>query len=110
MDSYWGGIGTFRIITFVSVTLMPVVSLVQPALPVALALTLTVQGFACAYIALGMLNNNYERGVAGFMAVILALQGAAWGLGAGILLWLCCEWKPRAVVAQPKVTPVANTK
>lgn len=110
MDSYWGGIGTFRIITFISVTLMPVVSLVQPALPVALALTLTVQGFACAYIALGMLNNNHERGVAGFMAVILALQGAAWGLGAGILLWLCCEWKPRAVIAQPEVTPVANTK
>ncbi|MCW3489012.1 hypothetical protein [Dethiobacter alkaliphilus] len=105
MDSYWGGVGSFRIATFISVTLLPIVSLVQPALPVALALTLTVQGFACAYIALGMLNNNYERGVAGFMAVILALQGAAWGLGAGVLLWLCCEWKPRNAVKQ-EATPV----
>jgi len=98
MDSFWGGIGTFRIMTFVGVSLMPIVSLVRPTLSVALALTLVVQGFACAYIAMSMLNDNYQRGVAGFMAVLLALKGASWGLGVGILLWLCCEWKPQAKV------------
>lgn len=108
MDSYWGGIGSFRIATFISVTLMPIVSLVRPALPVALALTLAVQGFACAYIALGMLNDNYERGVAGFMAVILALKGASWGLGVGVLLWLCCEWRPRSLPAAPDVVVVPD--
>lgn len=94
MDSFWGGIGTFRIMTFVGVSLMPIVSLVRPTLSVALALTLVVQGFACAYIAMSMVKDNYQRGVAGFMAVLLALKGAAWGLGIGILLYMCCEWRP----------------
>src|SRR5690606_28764241 len=92
MDSYWGGIGTFRIMTFVGVSLMPIVSLVQPVLSVALSLTLVVQGFACAYIAMNLLSDNYQRRVAGFMAVILALKGAAWGLAVGVLLFICCEW------------------
>ncbi len=95
MDSIWGGIGTFRIMTFVGVALMPIVSLVRPALSVALALTLVVQGFACAYIAMAMLKDNQQRGVAGFMAVILALRGAAWGLLVGVILYFCCEWKSK---------------
>jgi hypothetical protein len=108
MDSFWGGIGTFRIMTFVGVSLMPIVSLVRPALSVALALTLVVQGFACAYIAMSMLNNNYQRGVAGFMAVLLALKGASWGLGVGILLWLCCEWRPKAKVSELQQDSIAG--
>lgn len=96
MDSVWGGVGTFRIMTFVGVLLMPIVSLVRPALSVALALTLVVQGFACAYISMAILKTNQQRGVAGFMAVILALTGAGWGLLAGIVLYFCCEWKPKA--------------
>ncbi|MCD5401072.1 hypothetical protein LR013_00535 [candidate division NPL-UPA2 bacterium] len=95
MDSIWGGVGTFRIMTFVGVLLMPIVSLVRPALSVALALTLVVQGFACAYISMATLKTNQQRGVAGFMAVILALAGAGWGLLAGIVLYFCCEWKPK---------------
>lgn len=101
MDSYWGGIGTFRIMTFVGVSLMPIVSLVQPALSVALSLTLVVQGFACAYIAMNMLGDNYQRGVAGFMAVILAMKGAAWGLAVGVLLFICCEWGMKRKEAKP---------
>jgi len=97
MNSLWGGIGTFRIATFVALFLMPVVSLVRPALPVALALTLVVQGFACAYIAMGMVNTNAQRGVAGFMAIILATRGAAWGLGAGVLFYLVCEYMPKSL-------------
>ena len=103
MYSIWGGIGTFRFATFVALFLMPIVSLVRPSLTVALALTLVVQGFACAYIAMEMCKDNAQRGVAGFMAVILAVKGAAWGLGAGVLFYLVCEYMPKSLTATPSV-------
>lgn len=104
MHSIWGGIGTFRIATFIALFLMPIVSLVRPTLPVALALTLVVQGFACAYIAVSMLNTNTQRGVAGFMAVVLATRGAAWGLGAGILFYFICEYMPKSLTTDTRLS------
>jgi hypothetical protein len=91
MYSFWGGIGTFRIMTFVGVSLMPIVSLVKPTLPIALAMTLLVQGFACAYIAINMMENNQQRGVATVMAIMMAIKGSAWGLATGIILFFLCE-------------------
>jgi len=101
MYSLWGGIGTFRIATFFALWLMPIVSLVKPCLPVALALTLVVQGFACSYIAMNMIRSNAQRGVAGFMAVILATKGAAWGLAAGVVFYLVCEYMPKSLMTAP---------
>ncbi|MDI6707222.1 MAG: benzoate/H(+) symporter BenE family transporter [Bacillota bacterium] len=91
MDSIFSGMGTFRIMTFVGVSLMPIVSLIRPVLPVALSLTLLVQGFVCTRIAMDIVKTNEQKGVAGVMGAVLAIKGAAWGLAAGILLYLLVE-------------------
>lgn len=86
MDSVFSGVGSFRISTFLSVAIIPIVSLVQPTLPVALSLTLLVQGFVCTRLAMSLCKKNVDMGIAGVMASIIAIKGAAWGLGVGILL------------------------
>ena len=88
MDSIYSGVGTFRIMTCVSVALIPVVSLVQPILPVALSLTMLVQGYICTRLAMSMCESELDMGIAGVMAAVLATKGAAWGMGIGIILHL----------------------
>lgn len=87
MDSVYSGVGTFRWMTFICVAIIPIVSLVQPTLPVALSLTLLVQGFVCTRLAMTICKNNIDMGIAGVMASIIAIKGAAWGLGVGIILF-----------------------
>lgn len=88
MDSIFSGVGTFRWMTFICVALVPVASFVQPILPAALSLTLIVQGYVCCQIGLGMIKTDAERGIAGAMAGILAIKGAAWGLAAGVIVYI----------------------
>jgi hypothetical protein len=92
MYSIWGGLGTFRIMTFLGLLIYPLVLLLKPALPTALAITLLVQSYACAYIALRAIKQEKTQlGVAVLSAAMLALRGSAWGLGTGILLHLIVE-------------------
>ncbi|MDR3259484.1 MAG: benzoate/H(+) symporter BenE family transporter [Fusobacteriaceae bacterium] len=91
MDSIFSGVGTFRWMTFLSVTLYPVASFVRPILPAALSLTLIVQGYVCGRIAMDEVKSPVDKGVCVVMAAILALKGAAWGLGAGIILYIVCS-------------------
>lgn len=86
MDSVYSGVGTFRFMTFISVAIIPIVSLVQPTLPVALSLTLLVQGYVCTRLAMSLCKDSIDMGIAGVMASIIAIKGAAWGLGVGIIL------------------------
>jgi hypothetical protein len=86
MDSIFGGFGSFRIATLIGVSLMPIVSLLRPVLPVALSLTLLVQGFVCTRIAMQYAESNEEKGLAGVMGAVLATKGAAWGLAVGLIL------------------------
>ena len=88
MESICSGAGTFRWSTFIGVMLIPIVSLLQPVLPVALSLTLLVQGYICTRLAMDMCKTDVERGIAGCMGAVLAIEGAAWGLAVGILLYL----------------------
>lgn len=88
MDSIFSGVGTFRWMTFICVSLVPIASFVQPILPAALSCTLIVQGFVCCQIGLGMVHDNAEFGLAGVMAAVLATKGAAWGLAVGIILYV----------------------
>lgn len=88
MDSLIGGMGTFRLATFISVILIPIVSIMKPVFPIGIALTLLTQGFICARLAMEFCKTDLDRGVAGFMAVILFTKGAAYGLIAGIILHL----------------------
>ncbi|RXZ70872.1 hypothetical protein EPT53_02595 [Fusobacterium necrophorum] len=88
MDSVYSGVGTFRWMTFICVSIVPIVSLVQPTLPVALSLTLLVQGFVCTRLAMTICKDHIDMGIAGVMAAVIAVKGAAWGLGVGMILFL----------------------
>jgi hypothetical protein len=88
MDSIFGGSGSFRWGTNTGLLLLPVVSLLQPILGVALALTLLIQGYVS--IRIGILESTSQRdlGIAGMVGAILATKGASWGFAAGIVLCL----------------------
>lgn len=86
MQSIFSGAGSFRWGTNTGLFLLPIVSLVEPILGVALALTLLVQGFVSIKVGILEARSKTELGVAGVIAAILALKGAAWGFAAGVIL------------------------
>lgn len=99
MESIYSGAGTFRISTFVCVALMPVSSLLAPVLPVALSLTLLVQGWICTQLAMDMCRDDIERGICGVCGCVIAAKGAAWGLAVGLIIWLITYHKKEAKAA-----------
>lgn len=88
MRSIFGGSGSFRLGTNSGLLLLPIVSLVQPILAVALALTLLIQGFVSVRIGVQEARNNLDLGIAGIVAAVLLEKGAAWAFGVGIAMWL----------------------
>ena len=86
MDSFYGGIGSFRWGTNTGLLLMPIVSLVQPILGIALALTLLIQGYVNMKIGVLEARSGKDLGFAGIVAAILTIKGAAWAFGAGIVM------------------------
>lgn len=108
MESIHSGAGTFRWSTFLGVSLVPIVSLLQPVLPVALSLTLLVQGYICTRLAMEMCKTDTERGIAGCMGAVLAIQGAAWGLAVGILLYFALKGysKKKATDSVPQAAEI----
>ncbi|MGL4912731.1 MAG: hypothetical protein ACRC3Y_09930 [Romboutsia sp.] len=98
MDSIFSATGTFRWISFAGVSIIPVVSLFQPVLPIALSLTMLVQGYICTRLAMSICKDDTERGIAGVMGAVLAAKGATWGLGLGIVLHLVlCDFTKKKV-------------
>ena len=102
MESIYSGAGTFRISTFVAVSLLPISSLLQPVLPVALSLTLIVQGYICTQLAMNMCKTDIERGICGVMGTVLATKGAAWGLVVGLILFFILLEKNKKETAAVK--------
>ncbi|KQL37351.1 hypothetical protein [Psychrobacillus sp. FJAT-21963] len=86
MDSIFGGVGSFRWGTNTGLFLLPIVSLVEPILGVALALTMLIQGYAS--VKVGILESRSQRdlGIAGIIGAVLCIKGAAWGFAVGLLL------------------------
>ncbi|GAB6174545.1 permease [Paradesulfitobacterium aromaticivorans] len=91
MDSIFGGSGTFNIVKWMAILSLPLVAFFKPILPIAIALTTMVQGFACFYIAIEMLKTKEEQGVAGVLGAILAIAGPTYGLASGIVLYLVVQ-------------------
>ena len=91
MDSIFGGSGTFNIVKWMCVLSLPIVAFFKPILPIAIALTMMVQGFACFYIAMQMVKTKEEQGVAGVVGAILAVGGPIYGLASGIILYLVIQ-------------------
>lgn len=88
MNSIFGGAGSFRWGTNTGLLLLPVVSLVKPILGIALALTLLIQGYVSVRIGILEARNQKDLGIAGIIAGILVIKGAAWAFVGGILLTL----------------------
>ncbi|MFV8836744.1 solute carrier family 23 protein [Aquisalimonas sp. APHAB1-3] len=91
MESIYSGSGTFWVMGFIALFILPLVSFFQPVLPIALSLTLLLTGYICIMVGLEQLETQVERGVGGVMAVVLAVYGAGWGLAAGALLYILVE-------------------
>ena len=91
MNSIFSGVGTFRLMTAFYVALIPIATLLRPALPVALSATLLVQGFICTGLAMRMCKTNQEQCIAGVMGGVLAVMGAAWGLAIGVILHILID-------------------
>jgi len=91
MDSIHGGSGTFWIAGFLALFILPLVTIFQPVLPIALSLTLILTGYLCITIGIDQLKTEAERGVAAIMAITLAVYGAAPGLITGVLLYFIIE-------------------
>lgn len=91
MDSIFSGCGTFWISGFIALFILPLVSFFKPFLAIGLSLTLVVTGYLCIITAFKQVKEPTALGVAGTMAVVLAMHGAAWGLGTGVVLHIFLE-------------------
>ena len=93
MQSIYSGAGTFWVSGFMALMMLPLVSLFKPFLAIALSLTLLVAGYLCLSIGMEQVTNSTQRGIAGVVAIVLVTNGAAWGLGIGLVLYLLIEKK-----------------
>ena len=100
MDTIYSGAGVFWIVGFIALFLLPLVTLFKPVLPIALSITLLITGYLCIAVAVEQIDNATSMGVAGIMGVVLATHGAAWGLGAGFVLWLLIEMRSKSALKQ----------
>lgn len=91
MDSIYSGANTMLIAFTIGILMLPIVSFFTPFLPIALSLTLILTGYLCITIGMKQVSNESEMGVAGLMAIILALYGAAPALISGLVLYFLIE-------------------
>ena len=76
VDSFYDTVSSFYaffIFTPVLFLLLPAVTLLQPLLPMALAVTLILTGFACATLALSLVKDATERGTMVVFAMALTI-------------------------------------
>lgn len=88
MDSFFGGVGSFRWGTNTGLLLLPIVGLVEPILGVALALTMLIQGYVSVKVGILEARSQTDLGIGGIIAAVLCIKGAAWGFAVGIILCL----------------------
>ena len=99
MKSLIGGMSSFRMATFISVILVPIVSFMKPIMGVGSAITLLFQAYVCARIGMDYCKSDRDKMIAGVMAAVLATQGTAWAsawalaVGFGLNIFLS-NWNP----------------
>ncbi|WP_246590073.1 xanthine/uracil/vitamin C permease [Marinobacterium ramblicola] len=94
MDSIYSGGGTFWITGFVALFILPLVTLFKPVLPIALSLTLILTAYICIMVGMEQLKNPTERGVAGIVAVTLAMpdpKSTVYAVVIGLVLYFLIE-------------------
>ncbi len=86
MDSLFGGLASFRLGTFTGYFLTPIVTLVKPILPIALSLTMLVQGYVAVRVGIMKARTYNDLGVAGIVAAVLISRDAGFALAVGVVL------------------------
>lgn len=86
MDSLFGGVASFRLGTFTGYFFTPIVTLVKPILPIALSLTMLVQGYVAVRVGILKAKTFNDIGVAGIVAAVLITREAAAAFAVGIIL------------------------
>lgn len=88
MDSLYGGVASFRLGTFTGYFLAPIVTLVKPILPIALSLTMLVQGYVAVRVGVLKARTFNDLGIAGIVAAVLISRSAGYALAVGVVLCL----------------------
>lgn len=94
MQSIFSGAGTFWIFGFLALFILPLVTIFKPVLPIALSLTLVLTGYICIMVGIEQLKTSTERGVAGIVAVVLAMpdpKSTVYAVVIGVVLYLLIE-------------------
>lgn len=86
MDSLFGGVASFRWGTFTGYFLSPIVTLVKPILPIALSLTMLIQGYVAVRVGILRARTFNDLGVAGIVGAVLIARGAGYAFAVGIVL------------------------
>ena len=113
MDSLFGGVASFRLGTFTGYFLMPIVTVVKPILPIALSLTMLIQGYVAVRVGVLKARTFNDLGVAGIVASVLISRGAGFAFGVGIVLCILIYGKDfirNWSTYDTKKDPVFNSK
>ncbi|MEN6441024.1 MAG: hypothetical protein ABFD97_20850 [Syntrophobacter sp.] len=86
MDSLFGGVASFRLGTFTGYFIAPIVTLVKPILPIALSLTMLIQGYVAVRVGILKARTFNDLGVAGVVGAVLVSRGAGYAFGVGLVL------------------------
>ena len=101
MDSLYSGTVNWYWLAFLLVFLTPIVTFMEPILPVALSITMILTGFACAYVAMRMVTTPTAQGYSLFIALVIVKFGPAWGLIVGVLFFFLLLVQRKPTVAIP---------
>lgn len=94
MDSIYSGSGTFLTSALIAIFILPLVTLFKPVLPIVLSLTLILTAYICIMVGMEQLKNSTERGVAGIVAVTLAMpdpKSTVYAVVVGLALYFLIE-------------------
>ncbi|PCJ66254.1 MAG: hypothetical protein COA73_01375 [Candidatus Hydrogenedentota bacterium] len=105
MDSLHSGIASYYFFGVPILFLfLPISTGLRPLLPIALALTLVLTGFACAYVAMDIPRNQAERGTVLFGGMALAIfppfYGIVVAIAAAVLLLGFNDHDPDSLIEQ----------
>lgn len=96
VDSFFDAMGSFYVFGIpLLYILLPLVTLLEPLLPLALSVTLILTGFACATLALSLVKDATERGAMVLTAMAFGIFEAPWvGLLIGLFAIITlCGWQ-----------------
>ena len=96
IGSFFDAMGSFYVFGLpILFVFLPLVTLLQPLLPLALAVTLILTGFACATLALSMVKDATERGAMVLTAMAFGIFREPWvGMLIGFVSIIAlCGWR-----------------